>query len=78
MKKLLSVLSIGLIFLAAENCFAGDHSYKNTAEYQKLNDNMRTDLQNCLSGTQLSVKECIKQSKHNYKKQKKELKKKYK
>ena len=77
MKKFLAVLSIGLTFLAAENCFAGNHSYKNSAEYQKLNDNMRTDLQNCLNNTQLSAKECVKQSKNNYKKQKKELKKKY-
>lgn len=78
MKKFLAILSIGIAFLSTANCFAGNKAYKNSPEYQKLNDNMRSDLQNCLNNTQMSTKECVKQSKRNYKKQKKELKKKYK
>ena len=78
MQKLLTLAILGITLFSATAGFAGNHSAKNTAEWQKLNDNMRSDLQNCLNNTQMSAKECIKHSKNNYKKQKKELKKKYK
>ena len=77
MKKFLALTLILLSGIAAD-CSAGDNSYKDSPEYQKMDSQMRTDLQNCLSDNKLSTKDCIAQTKEKYKEQKKEIKKQYK
>ena len=77
MKKFLALAIILLSGIVAD-CSAGDNSYKNSPEYQKMDNQMRTDLQNCLSDNKLSTKDCMKHIKEKYKEQKKEIKKQYK
>ena len=78
MKKVLMVFASVLFLISAGECFAGDDSYKNTPEYQKMDSDMRADLQNCLNDSKMSTRDCIKHSKAKYKEQKKMLKKEYK
>ncbi len=78
MKKIFALLAVALIGISAADCMAGNHEYKNTEEYKKLDSNMRTDLQSCLSNTSMTTGDCIKQTKEKYKEQKKMIKKEYK
>jgi len=78
MKKLLVLSVIGAVILQTAPAFADHSGYKSTPEYQKIQSNMRSNLQNCLNNTQMSAKDCIKSSKKTYKHQKQELKKNYK
>ncbi len=80
MKKFLAILTVALLGISGADCMAGEHShgYKNSDEYKKMDSNMRADLQSCLSNTQMSTHDCIKQTKGKYKEQKKMIKKEYK
>ena len=78
MKKIFALLTIALIGISAADCMAGDGSYKNSDEYKKMDNDMRADLQSCLSNTKMSTRDCIKQTKEKYKEQKKMIKKEYK
>lgn len=78
MKKIFALLTVALIGISAADCMAGDHSYKDSEEYKKMDKDMRADLQNCLSNGQNSTHDCIKQTKEKYKEQKKMIKKEYK
>lgn len=78
MKKIFALLTVALIGIYATECLAGNNSYKNSDEYKKMDNDMRADLQSCLSNTQMSTRDCIKQTKDKYKEQKKMIKKEYK
>ena len=78
MKKILSLLAIGMFFVGANSSFAGDSHYKNSAEYKELDAQMRTHLQECLKNTQMTTGECMKDTKKTFKEQKKTMKKKHK
>ena len=77
MKKIFALLTVALIGIFATDCLAGDDNYKNSDEYKKMDNDMRDDLQSCLSNTQMSTHDCIKQTKEKYKEQKKMIKKEY-
>lgn len=74
MKKIIIAFAF-CFFTVCGNAFAGDSHYKNTPEYQQLDQNMRAHLQECLKNTQMTTKQCIKDTKQTFKQQKKMLKK---
>lgn len=80
MKKFLAILTVALLGISGADCMAGEHShgYKNSDEYKKMDNDMRADLQSCLSNTKMSTGDCISQTKEKYKEQKKMIKKEYK
>ena len=78
MRKIFALLTVALIGISAADCMAGDHSYKDSEEYKKMDKDMRADLQSCLNNETMSTKDCIKQTNEKYKEQKKMIKKEYK
>lgn len=74
MNKILTAAAICLFTLCG-NAFAGDSHTMKTPEYQQLDSQMRTHLQNCLKNEQMTTKQCMKDTKKTFKEQKKNLKK---
>ena len=76
MRKTLACLSTALVFTVIFPAMAEHHEmHKMNAEYQKMDNEARKSLQECLQNQKMSTKHCMKQTKKWMKEQKKSYKK---
>ena len=74
MNKILSILAILGIVLTLNPAYANDAKHYNTEARQKIEENGREQLKNCLNNTDKTIKSCYKETKAAMKKEKKQLK----
>lgn len=78
MYKILAVMALCGTCLYAGVTMAKHHEYKDTPQYQQMENNTRESLKSCLNNENVKTHECIEKYKDTRKMQKKEIKRAYK
>ena len=78
MNKMMCTVVAMVISMFSFNASAGMDGYKNSPEYKSINSESREYLKKCLDNQDMSVSECMKETKKKMKEMKKEAKKEYK